>query len=517
MRRWYHIRICIRLVVVSCVSSTIALSLSAAAPLLAEDSFPYTAIVVAGEAEVRSGPGDDFYATAHLAKGTTVEVYRHDADGWHAIRPPLNSFSWIAAEHLELTDNPTLGRIINVPVKTRIGSEFSDVHDVEYVSLHKSEIVNLLGSKTLREASGEPPRRWFKVAPPAGEFRWVHAKTIRQSEYAGDPETVVGTEAIKTFDLVEDRPSNQSVAAGDQIIQPDAFVDISAQIRGVNYEEDAAQTPVQAEPVVETNVPINNDVAQHVIDDAGQPSLEATHVNAVTWEAVGRPTDILSAPEPRSFRDRYNALNVMLSRAVLQHIELWQLDNVKEQAGLLLGYANTADERELVESLLAKADEFQQLQQRSTEIEAGGSRKTAATLLKENDENVSKLPIPLPTLDTNAVVDKGPEMPKLMRPNKKPFQRLTRTTLLPGDEVDNSVFDASGVLVAVRSRRPDMPRYALTDSRGQITRFVSLETTANRIDRYVNQKVGIIGQVGLLRRFNKPHISASRVVALREQ
>ena len=157
----------------------------------ADEPFPYIAFAQEDEMPVRSGPGDDFYETERMSRGTEVEVYRHDSGDWCAVRPPANSFSWVAADCLELTENPLLARVRKTPARTRVGSRFNDIHDVEYVSLRKGEVLEILGNQVLREASGAASRRWYKVAPPAGEFRWIHTSHLSRQPPGHRPESVV--------------------------------------------------------------------------------------------------------------------------------------------------------------------------------------------------------------------------------------------------------------------------------------------------------------------------------------
>ena len=77
-----------------------ALGLSCATIAAAED-FPYTAYIAADKTDVVAGPGHRFYATDRLSRGTKVEIYREEASGWLAIRPPDGSFSWMPAEFVE--------------------------------------------------------------------------------------------------------------------------------------------------------------------------------------------------------------------------------------------------------------------------------------------------------------------------------------------------------------------------------------------------------------------------------
>lgn len=483
----------------------------------ADDAFPYVATIASAEAAVKSGPAEEFYDTDRLTKGQQVEVYRHDADGWCAIRPPENSFSWVPAEHLELTDDPTLATVINVPVKTRIGSRFSDIHDVEYISLRKGETVQLLGSKALRESQGGTAATWFQVAPPSGEFRWVHASHFQQTSQpavanqavanqANPNQTVanqavgqlVGHEPIPTFDL-QPEAEQQTALSGtsEEKVAATAFTEIESAVKTASYQEQGDAAPTSNPDSIVTGSGVDHTEPGHA------------HVNVVTWEAVAAPTEVLTAPEPRSFEDRYRALNLMLSRAVLDDIGHWQFDHVKRQTELLLNYAETPDEQDLASSLLTKIDEFDALKQRSTQLRAKADPALAQVSYQEVSEPASNSSTPATDV---ATLPTGPEMPNILNRNASrpaaPIKRLQRH-----DAVDNAIFDASGMLIAVHSRRADMPKFALTDSDGSIVQFVT-STRPLDLRRHVNQRVGILGQVGYIASLSKPSIVADRIVPL---
>ena len=153
-------------------------------PGLAEEtndpSFPYSAYVDEHGATILSGPDQDFYSTGRLEWGTKVEVFRHD-DDYAAVRPPAGSFSWVPAEAVEATEDTGIVRVIVNDVHTRIGSTFNDDHAAEYVRLRKNELLEVLGQQELSEAAGVDRKSWFKVSPPAGEFRWIRLKSICSS------------------------------------------------------------------------------------------------------------------------------------------------------------------------------------------------------------------------------------------------------------------------------------------------------------------------------------------------
>ncbi|MCC7085865.1 MAG: SH3 domain-containing protein [Pirellulales bacterium] len=137
------------------------------------EGFPYTAYANSDDIYVRSGPGKNYYPTDKLAKGTAVEVYRHDPGGWYAIRPPEGSFSWVPADALKPT-----GSGLAVVLKNRtscfVGTSFSSARDVHQVRLDQGEEVEILDIKQVGE--GENTQSWCQISPPAGEFRWVFGK-----------------------------------------------------------------------------------------------------------------------------------------------------------------------------------------------------------------------------------------------------------------------------------------------------------------------------------------------------
>lgn len=141
----------------------------------AGEQFPYEAHVNVEEAYVRSGPGENYYPTAKLRSGEKVEVYRHDQGGWCAIRPPTGSFSWVPARYLQPAED-NLAIVTEDNVSVRVGSLLSDARHTAQVRLRKGEVVELLEPQALL-TQGVPPA-WCKIAPPSGEFRWVHASQL---------------------------------------------------------------------------------------------------------------------------------------------------------------------------------------------------------------------------------------------------------------------------------------------------------------------------------------------------
>ena len=140
-------------------------------------TFPYKAFVAADDVFVRSGPGENYYPTDKLKTGDAVEVYRHDPGGWCAIRPVPASFSWVSARYLRLGKG-NIATVTEEHVAARVGSRSSDVRDVIQVWLHRGELVEVLDAGRDGPATAASANAWCKIAPPAGEFRWISSKFL---------------------------------------------------------------------------------------------------------------------------------------------------------------------------------------------------------------------------------------------------------------------------------------------------------------------------------------------------
>ncbi|MGD0655706.1 MAG: hypothetical protein ABSA16_15310 [Thermoguttaceae bacterium] len=184
------------------------LIVSAASSAMGEQAFPYKAYVAADNVEVRCGPGEDFYPTDKLQKGEMVEVYRRDAGGWCAIRPPEGSFSWISGRVLKLQDD-NLAVVREDDVASRVGSRLSNVRDIIQVRMRKGEAVEILDSK---EDAGGKSQVWYKIAPPSGEFRWVSEKYLDKQRPTDGLRNTRSVDSALGQDSTRDRLDAQSDA-----------------------------------------------------------------------------------------------------------------------------------------------------------------------------------------------------------------------------------------------------------------------------------------------------------------
>ena len=139
---------------------------------ISAQQFPYEATVCEAEAFVRSGAGKDFYATDRLQNGDKVQVFKHTADGWCAIRPPVGSFSWVSARYVQMAQND-LGQIIGKSVPVYVGSRLSPDRSQVQISLNAGKVVEVLEAPTDNALEA-----LCRISPPSGEFRWIHGSYL---------------------------------------------------------------------------------------------------------------------------------------------------------------------------------------------------------------------------------------------------------------------------------------------------------------------------------------------------
>ena len=139
--------------------------------------FPYQALVAKDNALVRSGPGKVHYGTQKLAAGQVVEVYRHDPDGWCAIRPVEGSFCIIPEATVEVIGEG-VGEIKLAGTTPFVGTKLGTVEKPLWqVKLREKEKVSLIGQLSWPNPEGHSTI-WYQIKPPAGEFRWINISDL---------------------------------------------------------------------------------------------------------------------------------------------------------------------------------------------------------------------------------------------------------------------------------------------------------------------------------------------------
>ena len=167
------------------ITSTLACVILCAAASLASDyesAFPYRVQTVTVDVRLRCGPGEAFYVTELLNRGRSLTVYRQTASGWLAVRPTEASFSLVAARHARRTEDQDVMAIVGQHAVSWVGSDDAPPDEFKWqLRLKSGERVVVIGEEQLQTYPGGPRELHYRIAPPAGEFRWIHESDVRHA------------------------------------------------------------------------------------------------------------------------------------------------------------------------------------------------------------------------------------------------------------------------------------------------------------------------------------------------
>jgi hypothetical protein len=434
------------------IALAIALFIFAHTAPTAAESPPYQAKVIATGASVQSGPGDNFYPTDTLTQGDVVEVYKEKPGGWLAIRPPLNSFSWIPERELNLKDGG-LAEVKQDDVASRIGSRLNASHNAAQVRLKKGEAVEVLGQEEIR---GE---KWCKIAPPAGEFRWIQASLVERvgpipsASNAQDSNVVTTAASVPAADAKKDTTNTSpptSASSASNPLPPPLM---------------AGATQPQTPQTVTTTQPATTPVAL-----AAQPN---TQPPANTQPSAG--------PVAGDLSQELSAVELRLSRMVAAPTNLWNTERLERDTAQLMARAKTQSERDAVRVTQDKINRFAELARRHNQPTAGAGQLGAGSA----DPRTASQPGAPPL---NSVAENATGGP----------------------------YDAVGILRPVVSRRPGAPQFALVDERGQVVSFVTPTPDLN-LQPYLGRRVGVVGNRGFIQEFQRSNVTAARVTPLNDR
>jgi hypothetical protein len=459
----------------------------------AED-FPYTAYVCTESAEIVAGPGHRFYATDRLPRGTKVEIYREDSAGWLAIRPPEGSFSWTPAEFIERLSDENLAKV-KEPTGAWVGTTVEHVAEHhQQVTLKAGELVQVLGEKKVSGKDREP-RTWLKVAPPAGEYRWIHLRDVsrqkpeeeivetRESE---EEKTLTSALSQRERENTEPRrlemPGNVIVVrqiddrmAFDRNVEPAQFRNNTSvgELRGASPDgfvprkrrtgEESAAVSMPRQPTVATPA-----FARSSLDPDAR---YATSLPARRSESLASPSPPASGLSAETIARELDQIEVDLSLTVAQDRSQWNLPALKRRVESLAENGADPASRGRARLTLDKIKQFEDAFDSASP--SGNSRSTsAASVSSEKSSSAS------------------------------------------GSLADPR-YDTQGWLKEVVSRKGNKPAapYAVVDSEGQPICFVS-PTPGLNLHRYINKQVGLYGRRGYLEELKKPHVVAERVIEL---
>jgi uncharacterized protein YraI len=448
-----------------------AVSRLATSTLAASGPAPISAKVITPGAPVHSGPGDNYYLTDTLPEGEMVEVYRRRDDGWCAIRPPADSFSWVFASNVQL-DDEGLAKVIKDNAASRVGSRLSSHRDVVQVRLRRGETVKIVGKD---DEGGES---WYKIAPPAGEFRWVAANCLAVVTSPDDD-----SQRGEVTRASHDEPAKPASDTKSWELMPPPLV--STTDSPVPTKATVSTPPVPASPTPAAPAPTPSPAPKAA---ATPPAAIIANADTEKASTTSPKTDIAPVVSPTAASadtaHQLGDLELRLSRMVAEPPTTWNIGALQQSAEQLLSNADTSADRDAVKATLAKIDRFASIQRRSVAAGIASAPNTApgTTAASISPSAITALP-------------------------------AVGQSSSPAAAAANSAagqFDAVGVLRPVVSRRPGAPQFALVDDKGQVVTFVTATPDVN-LQPYLGRRIGVVGSRGYIPEFHRAHVTASRV------
>ncbi|MGA2035945.1 MAG: SH3 domain-containing protein [Thermoguttaceae bacterium] len=417
-------------------------------------AFPYKAAITANDVYVRSGPGENYYPTEKLKAGQEVEVYRHDPGGWYAILPPQGSFSWVSGRQLDMRKE-TIAVATEDRVAARVGSRFSDIREVIQVRLHRGETVELLDIKQTGPASASGANTWYKIAPPAGEFRWVSAKFV-DSQYARDGLRSTST-GVPLASPVQDRVPLASP------VQWSAHVPVT-EPGGSAARESNPQSliPNPQSPIPNPQSPNPSPVREPPVEIYPETTSDQSRADSNLPRTIST----------EQFQTESNRVEVEISAMVAEEPSVWQFDVLQQRAQALLEQSETAGERGRARLLLSKIARFEDIQRRWQAINK---------IRDESDRADRQL----------ARLGPRPQGPTL-------------------DDAPADRYDAMGHLMRMPMGRSGMPQFALLDADGRVRCYITPGPGVN-LRQFLGHDVGVTGVRGYIPEQRAEYLSARHI------
>lgn len=509
-------------------------ALVAAANARADEELPFDAHVVPAEAEVYSNAEEPRYVTLTIPRGTKVEVYER-RDEWLGIRPPEGSYGWVPSASMTMSQEPGVAAAAADGVACWIGSSAERVREHQSaVQLKKGERVEVLGKKEVENAEGQR-ELWLKIAPPAGEFRWIHASQVsRQAPSAftdvsrTEPQRRGAGQSGRTSD---DGPASRDWTAVSRSSQ-------AADSSSADSQRDIqpAETPAsggssrRASMVLRDLTPPVRQAAFRADEPAGGVQL-AGHQTAGESPATSRPR----SPDgfvPRRHSDQRrlpasDRITPATSSAPSGRIAAAPAKRPQPAASSppITPVEAATDDAAIGQAGISSAQVQRRLEEIDVELSLMVSRDRSqwnlAALKREVQRLVENGATPVDRGEARFMLEKidrfaeafGVEDDAADALDLPVGSAVARKAALEAATAPK--YDGSGYLAPVRAAKPIAP-YALLDQNGNRICYVTPVPGFN-LREYENRKIGVFGKRGFMPDVNASHLLAQRVVDLEKQ
>lgn len=467
--------------------------------------FPYRAQVVGEDAVVRSGPGTTHYGTDRLSPGMEVEVYRHDPGGWIAIRPPKNSFSLVQRDEIELYEDG-LAKVVEPDTVAWVGTRLNPVKNPMWqIKLRKGEVLEVLGVVDRQQYElGTQEPDWVQVQPPAGEFRWIASTDIRALPETASNE--LSDQDVQDLQINPVTPNNQQRPVPFDSWEPEQNPGewtLDVETDGVSATEHAAAgNAVAADPGWK---PARQTITNFVEERSGfLAENESRNMYTNNWnmsqQTGAEPSQGSSSVRSEIF-DAESSANYVTSPATATTL---MTPNFEASDGL-----QTLEMR-LSHEMINKSPADWDLFQLAADVErarANATNQQDARFLDRLMEKIRNCREIKAGFRASGGSGGAVDTPTNLQTMRTHDGANTQAGLLYN-------YDAHGILnELVRNGGTGPSTYVLQDANGKITHHISAPPGVN-LRRYVNQRVGIIGNRGFHQQLNLEHVTAERVITI---
>ncbi len=509
---------------------------------------PYRVHVVGEDAVIHSGPGSTHYGTDRLAPGTTVDVYRNDPGNWMAIRPPEGSFSLVQLDELELLPNG-LARINVDEAVAWVGTRLTAVKKPMWqVRLRQGEVVEVLGvvDRQKYELGKEEPD-WVQIQPPAGEFRWIAASNLDLRE----PESI----ATST-----DQQPGRSLANENQSVESFVNDQWSTEPEGATIPRDLHLAPPPRD-ITQHMAPIDAlgaDSESMGADENWSMDIEPAQINGDWSTQPGRDMDSSRSVIPESPNNGWRPAQQPITNFVAERSE-FNADGSRVQQELQVWNHQTASTGDSSSHARSEVFDSKDSYTSSGNFLSPAMSPTANLNNMPMDGSLTSLEFRLSqemlkgsprqwdlqgiardvqylndsTPDAQIRAGTGRLLDKIRKCREIQAGYEATDGPAPGDlitqrfnsngPINNSAtaagnnallheYDAYGWLnELIVNGGVGQSRFVIQDDAGKITHEISSLPGLN-LRRYLNQRVGIVGNRGFDQQLNLNHVTAERVI-----
>ena len=134
-------------------------------------------MITTADAQVRSGPSANYYATEVIHRGDTVHVVGSDGSDWLAITPPAGSYSWVDAHYVTTLGNTATVQVDGVQIW--VGSRLRPANErpsVTKTSVNRGTLLSVIGQPEVGAETLLP------IKPPPQEVRYIEKSAIAPAQ-----------------------------------------------------------------------------------------------------------------------------------------------------------------------------------------------------------------------------------------------------------------------------------------------------------------------------------------------